>query len=130
MALIALHDSVMKVVHRFHGLCPAEECIDVFTRTANQLDPLYVAIRAERYILEFQYLNRSIFRASRDAGRSIREQQDAAYQLSLKADREKKERLEREKEEQERKERQEQEFVMDIEKQREVSLWSLLATYP
>jgi hypothetical protein len=49
MALIAYHDSLMKVVHRFEGICPPEECIDVFTRVSNQLDPTYVAIRAERY---------------------------------------------------------------------------------
>jgi FAS-associated factor 2 len=49
MALIAYHDSLMKVVHRFEGICPPEECIDVFNRVSNQLDPTYVAIKAERY---------------------------------------------------------------------------------
>jgi FAS-associated factor 2 len=93
MALVAYHESRMKVIHRFLGVCPPEECIDVFVRVANQMDPAYVAIRSER--LSFKLM----VRTARDAGRSIREQQDAAYQLSLQADREKADLMKKEQEE-------------------------------
>ncbi|KAJ3301647.1 hypothetical protein HDV03_000526 [Kappamyces sp. JEL0829] len=114
MALIAYHDSKMKVVHRFFGVCPPEECIDVFTRVANQLDRNYAAIRAERFPW-----SPADDRAERDAGRSIREQQDAAYQLSLQADREKAALLKKEAEEKRQRELQAEQALQDEENRRQ-----------
>ncbi|KAJ3268694.1 FAS-associated factor 2 [Terramyces sp. JEL0728] len=84
MALIALHDSRMKVVHRFEGITEPEAFISITSNFMNQLDQFYNQARAEK--------------RERELARSIREQQDMAYQQSLKADREKAEKLKREQE--------------------------------
>jgi FAS-associated factor 2 len=59
-------------------------------------------------------------RANRNAERSLREQQDAAYQLSLKADREKMERLRQEREAKEREEEEAKLALQELEQKRAV----------
>ncbi|KAI8900289.1 hypothetical protein BC833DRAFT_582547 [Globomyces pollinis-pini] len=108
MAVIGLHESKMKVIHRFEGLVSPDRFIEISDRIINQLNVFYATARAER--------------ASREAARSIREQQDAAYLRSLEADREKAElaRKEQALKEQEEELKRSQEF--EIEKQRELKL--------
>jgi FAS-associated factor 2 len=48
MALIALHDSQMKVVHRFEGVYSPQQCIDIIDRVMNRLERFYSAAQAER----------------------------------------------------------------------------------
>ena len=48
MAMIALHENRMKIVHRFLGLTSAEDCVQTLQRLKSQLEPTYVAARAER----------------------------------------------------------------------------------
>jgi hypothetical protein len=80
MAVIGLHDHTMKVVHRCQGVVTPERflifnirCVQVFRGIMEVLDPGYVVERAEK--------------AERDFGRTIRNQQDEAYQKSLEVDR-------------------------------------------
>ncbi|KAJ3310768.1 FAS-associated factor 2 [Boothiomyces sp. JEL0838] len=105
MALIALHDSRMKVVHRFEGITEPDTFIQITTRFMSQLDLSYAQARAEK--------------REREAARSIREQQDLAYQQSLKADREKAEKLKREQELAAQKEREEKLKEIEIELKRQ-----------
>ncbi|KAJ3325761.1 FAS-associated factor 2 [Boothiomyces sp. JEL0866] len=105
MALIALHDSRMKVVHRFEGVTEPDAFIQTCTRFMSQLDASYAQARAEK--------------REREAARSIREQQDLAYQQSLKADREKAEKLKREQEIVAEKERQDKLKEIEIELKRQ-----------
>ena len=59
-------------------------------------------------------------RANRIAERTLREEQDIAYQMSLQADREKAERLRQEKVAQEQEALKAKQEQLDIEKKREV----------
>lgn len=74
MALIAHHDSTMKVVHKFTNPL-ATECIPVIDRILELLEPGYIVLRDDR--------------AGHLQDRSIRSQQDQAYQKSLEIDRSK-----------------------------------------
>jgi FAS-associated factor 2 len=108
MAFIALHENRMKVVHRFEGMIPATSLVDTMDRLIERLNRPYEVARQER--------------ASREAARSIREQQDAAYQESLRLDREKADRLRLEQQEQMEKEQQEQDLAKDVERKKLVFL--------
>ncbi|KAI8904650.1 ubiquitin-related domain-containing protein [Entophlyctis helioformis] len=103
MAIIALQGSRMVVLHRFEGLLSTEHIINKLRRLMDRFDPQLAGARAD----------------SRDSARLIREQQDAAYQESLRADREKarraQEEQERQRREQEELERQERERLERIE---------------
>lgn len=84
MGFIALHENRMKVIYRFEGIIDSQGCIDVLDRLIQKMEPTYATARAER--------------AEREASRSIREQQDSAYERSLRADREKAEKARKEEE--------------------------------
>ncbi|TPX32965.1 hypothetical protein SmJEL517_g03990 [Synchytrium microbalum] len=95
MALIALQGSRMIVVDRLEGPATLDTLLEKLHRLMARVEPQLVAIRAER--------------SSRESARTIRQQQDEAYQASLRADEEKErqaaqaaERARREKEEEER----------------------------
>ncbi|KAJ1339678.1 hypothetical protein BSLG_005711 [Batrachochytrium salamandrivorans] len=75
MALITLQGSRMAVAHRFEGLMSTGRIISKLRRLIDRFDPLLAGARADR--------------ASHAAARSIRQQQDDAYQASLLADQEK-----------------------------------------
>jgi FAS-associated factor 2 len=106
MALIALHDNLMKVAHRFDGITSTANIIETINRLVVRLDRSYELARQER--------------ASRDADRRIREQQDAAYEESLRQDREKAEKNRLEQELQSQKENKEKELLEELERKRRV----------
>jgi FAS-associated factor 2 len=106
MAAIALHENRMKVIHRFEGLESVSKVTEIMDRLMERLDRSYEQARQER--------------ASRDAARLIREQQDAAYQESLRLDREKAERARKEMEYQRQQEEAEKQLAMEVERKREV----------
>ncbi|KAJ1330603.1 hypothetical protein BSLG_009055 [Batrachochytrium salamandrivorans] len=74
-AFKAPQGSRMAAVHRFEGLMSTDRIISKLTRLFNRFDVLLAGARADR--------------ASHEAARNIRQQQDAAYQSSLLADQEK-----------------------------------------
>lgn len=75
MALLTPTASKLGIVHKFEGVFPMQHYIDVMTRLLSQTEALVNAQRHERVSVE--------------TGRSIRQQQDDAYQASLRADQEK-----------------------------------------
>ncbi|KAL2913390.1 UBX domain-containing protein 10 [Polyrhizophydium stewartii] len=122
MALITLQGSNMVVASRFEGLMSTERIITKLQRLFDRFDPQLAGARAER--------------ASREAARQIRQQQDAAYEASLRADQEKArkareemERLAREQEESERAER-EKEQRRERRKQRKLELAAEMPAEP
>ncbi|KAJ3037530.1 FAS-associated factor 2 [Rhizophlyctis rosea] len=99
LGIIAPQGSRMVVADRVEGPKSAAEITAAITRVMDRMDTQIASIRAERRATE--------------SARSLREQQDEAYQASLRADEEKerkaqeeRERQEREREEAERKERE------------------------
>ncbi|RKP13523.1 thioredoxin-like protein [Piptocephalis cylindrospora] len=68
--------SQMSAVHVQEGLAPVDEVVQGFSQRLSRFETALQALRAER--------------REREMAREIREQQDAAYQASLAADREKK----------------------------------------
>ncbi|KAJ1562101.1 FAS-associated factor 2, partial [Nowakowskiella sp. JEL0078] len=102
------------VIDRFEGNKTPEQLIAIISQHIDRLDPQLAAVRAER---------------TRNAqARSIREQQDEAYQQSLRADQEKvrkakeeKERLEKEKAEEERQEN-ERKNLLETKMERKIRL--------
>ena len=74
-AVIAPQDSKMVVVDRIEGLVSPDALIAILTRQTNRMDASIRAIRMER--------------ERHEQARAIREQQDEAYQASLRADQEK-----------------------------------------
>jgi FAS-associated factor 2 len=75
MAFVIKYQSKMKLVHKFQGYHTTTECLDVLHKIVSKIEPLYVQ---ERHKHE-----------SREEERSIRNQQDEAYEISLRADKEK-----------------------------------------
>ncbi|KAJ3171931.1 FAS-associated factor 2 [Geranomyces variabilis] len=67
--------SRLAVVHRKEGMCTAAEIVAALASVTQRMDPEVATLRAER--------------EAREQTRSIREQQDEAYQASLRADKEK-----------------------------------------
>ncbi|KAH6590320.1 hypothetical protein BASA61_005316 [Batrachochytrium salamandrivorans] len=112
MALIAPQGSRMAAVHRFEGLMSTDRIISKLTRLFNRFDVLLAGARADR--------------ASHEAARNIRQQQDAAYQSSLLADQEKArkalEEQERERQEQLKQEQERLEVVSKIERRKQYKL--------
>ncbi|TPX69269.1 hypothetical protein SpCBS45565_g02606 [Spizellomyces sp. 'palustris'] len=104
LAIIAPHQSSLKVVERIEGPCSPDEVIAAVTRVIEQVDPQLLSIRAERQ--------------AREQARTIREQQDEAYQASLRADQEKERRAREERERQEK----EQAAAEKAEKDREARI--------
>ncbi|KAJ3142162.1 FAS-associated factor 2 [Geranomyces variabilis] len=72
--------SRLAVVHRKEGMCTAAEIVAVLASVTQRMDPEVATLRAER--------------EAREQTRSIREQQDEAYQASLRADKEKRRKAE------------------------------------
>ncbi|XP_074656452.1 FAS-associated factor 2-like [Tubulanus polymorphus] len=97
LALIVLRQNKMTVIARIEGPVGPEEFVNKLTRVMNDNEASLLTARAER--------------EERSFNQSLREQQDAAYLESLKADQEKerKKREELEKVEQEEEERRNQE---------------------
>ncbi|KAJ3151654.1 FAS-associated factor 2 [Geranomyces michiganensis] len=72
--------SRLAVVHRKEGKCTAADIIASLASVTQRMDPEVATLRAER--------------EAREQTRSIREQQDEAYQASLRADKEKRRKAE------------------------------------
>ncbi|KAJ3033770.1 FAS-associated factor 2 [Rhizophlyctis rosea] len=99
LGIIGPQGSRMVVIERVEGPRTASQIITTITRVTDRMDGQIAAIRAERQ--------------AQSSARTLREQQDEAYQASLRADQEKErkareeaERAERERAEEERKERE------------------------
>ncbi|KAI9355076.1 ubiquitin-related domain-containing protein [Zopfochytrium polystomum] len=122
-AIIAPQGSRMVVVDRIEGLVSPDALVGILTRQTARVDPVIQALRTDRY-------------ASHEQARQIREQQDLAYQASLRADQEKeakareeRERIQREKDEEERLKRQEEERI-EAKKKRKQALRESLPPEP
>ncbi|KAI8913512.1 thioredoxin-like protein, partial [Gorgonomyces haynaldii] len=101
LCLLIPDGSRLRIGYKFDGLHPRQQILDVLERVLSKGDQLLNKTRAERQ--------------ERQQARSIREQQDAAYQASLLADKEKK----RKQEEERQKLLQEQERLKALENEEE-----------
>ncbi|KAJ3298243.1 hypothetical protein HK104_010951 [Borealophlyctis nickersoniae] len=122
LGVVAPQGSRMVVASRIEGPKTAEEVETAINRVIERMDPSLAAIRAER--------------REREQARILREQQDEAYQASLRADQEKerrareeRERLQKEKEDAERVQREKLER-RETKKQRKVRLRETLPPEP
>ena len=52
MALFALHDNKMKIVHRFEGTHPPQQCVDALDIIIRRMKPNYKALRSERFQID------------------------------------------------------------------------------
>ncbi|KAJ3014820.1 FAS-associated factor 2 [Thoreauomyces humboldtii] len=75
LAVIAPHQTRLAIVARIEGRCTADVILNAVNTVVEQMDPEIASLRAERQ--------------QREQTRMIREQQDEAYQASLRADKEK-----------------------------------------
>ena len=48
MAVLALHENKMKLVHRFEGIHPAQQCVDAIDILIRRMQPNYKQMKAER----------------------------------------------------------------------------------
>ncbi|XP_071493051.1 FAS-associated factor 2-like [Diadema antillarum] len=92
LALIVLRDNKMTVVLRIEGAVTGEQLLERLRRTTSETEGYLVAMRMERQ--------------ERNLANTLRQEQDAAYQESLRQDQEK---ARKKREEQEQKEKEEQE---------------------
>ncbi|KAF0306335.1 FAS-associated factor 2-B [Amphibalanus amphitrite] len=105
VAVIVLKENRMTVVGRLEGPCQPNDFLQRLQRIVSDNEASLVAARLERN--------------ERNLNQELRQQQDAAYQESLRADQEKERRRqqERERQEQEERERQEQERQRQLKKE-------------
>ncbi|KAI8826020.1 thioredoxin-like protein [Fimicolochytrium jonesii] len=122
IAVITPNQTRLAVATRLEGPTSPSTIIDALTAVIEITEPHVATLRAER--------------ESREQSRSIREQQDEAYQASLRADREKRRKAEEEaertrlEEEAARKEEEEREAFLERRKRRREELLANLPTEP
>ncbi|KAI8913963.1 hypothetical protein DFJ77DRAFT_55584 [Powellomyces hirtus] len=119
LAIIAPHQSRLSIVDRKEGPCSAADIVSSLTTVMERMDPELATLRAERQ--------------AREQTRLIREQQDEAYQASLRADKEKQRKASEEqarKDRERRRSSQREQALLDLTARKKARIAQLVADLP
>src|SRR5262249_3329789 len=100
LALICQRDARMVVVVRQEGFCTTEQLLEILNLAVNDSDIYLGAARQERYALSLPFFPHNskphLSRLHQQQNQILRQQQEQAFQESVRADREKQRRREEE----------------------------------